>query len=86
MFPVVLEETNFLLIKETNGRLSAPDTHQLMSCTMETTWELEKFKTFELIQFGGVEKGPLRESNPRPPAPEAGIIPLDQVDTVASGD
>jgi hypothetical protein len=27
------------------------------------------------------KKGPLRESNPGPPAPKAGIIPLDQVDT-----
>ena len=25
--------------------------------------------------------GPLRASNPGPPAPEAGIIPLDQADT-----
>ena len=25
-------------------------------------------------------KGPFRESNPGPPAPEAGIIPLDQTD------
>jgi hypothetical protein len=25
-------------------------------------------------------KGPIRESNPGPPAPEAGIIPLDQLD------
>jgi hypothetical protein len=26
--------------------------------------------------------GPIRESNSGPPAPEAGIIPLDQLDTV----
>jgi hypothetical protein len=26
-------------------------------------------------------KGPLRESNSGPPAPEAGIMPLDQVDS-----
>lgn len=25
--------------------------------------------------------GPIRESNPGPPAPEAGIMPLDQLDT-----
>ena len=28
--------------------------------------------------------GPLRELNPGPPAPEAGIMPLDQVATVRS--
>lgn len=28
--------------------------------------------------------GPLRELNPGPPAPEAGIMPLDQVATVIS--
>lgn len=28
--------------------------------------------------------GPLRELNPGPPAPEAGIIPLDQADTFSS--
>ena len=28
--------------------------------------------------------GPLRELNPGPPAPEAGIMPLDQVATVMS--
>ena len=27
------------------------------------------------------QKGPLGESNPGPPAPEAGIMPLDQADT-----
>ena len=27
------------------------------------------------------ESGPLRESNPGPPAPKAGIIPLNQVDS-----
>ena len=26
--------------------------------------------------------GPFRESNPGPPAPEAGIIPLDQTDNL----
>ena len=28
------------------------------------------------------KKGPLRESNSGPPAPEAGIMPLDQVDNL----
>ena len=28
--------------------------------------------------LNGQKEGPLRESNPGPPAPEAGIIPLDQ--------
>jgi hypothetical protein len=27
------------------------------------------------------EKGPIRESNPGPPAPKAGIMPLDQSDS-----
>ena len=27
------------------------------------------------------ENGPIRESNSGPPAPKAGIIPLDQLDT-----
>ena len=30
-----------------------------------------------------IQKGRLRESNPGPPAPEAGIIPLDQGDDIA---
>ena len=29
-------------------------------------------------------RGPFRDSNPGPPAPEAGIIPLDQMDSVHS--
>jgi hypothetical protein len=33
-----------------------------------------------------LQKGPLRESNPGPPAPEAGIMPLDQADTNDYGD
>ena len=28
-------------------------------------------------------KGPIRESNPGPPAPKAGIMPLDQSDSLA---
>ena len=28
----------------------------------------------------GIKKGPLRGLNPGPPAPKAGIIPLDQAD------
>ena len=28
--------------------------------------------------------GPFRESNPGPPAPKAGIIPLDQTDAVVA--
>lgn len=32
------------------------------------------------LQWAGViiQRGPFRELNPRPPAPKAGIIPLDQ--------
>ena len=33
-----------------------------------------------LLQKGN---GPIRESNPGPPAPKAGIMPLDQSDVVA---
>jgi hypothetical protein len=43
-----------------------------------------------LVNMGGkvmsLQKGPLRESNPGPPAPEAGIMPLDQADTNDYGD
>jgi ESSS subunit of NADH:ubiquinone oxidoreductase (complex I) len=37
------------------------------------------------LQFSQKQNGPLRESNPGPPAPEAGIMPLDQVDVIIYG-
>jgi hypothetical protein len=35
-------------------------------------------------QRSNLAKGPIRESNPGPPAPEAGIMPLDQLDFTSS--
>ena len=39
---------------------------------------MQKKKNFKKKKKKGNEKGPVRESNPGPLAPEARIIPLDQ--------
>jgi hypothetical protein len=51
----------------------APWNHLLM-------WERthRHFVRLPIYGSGGSKKGAIRESNPRPPAPKAGIIPLDQ--------
>jgi hypothetical protein len=43
-------------------------------------------QNFNLNNYMDAEKqGPLRGLNPGPPAPEAGIIPLDQADNPTNG-
>ena len=41
-----------------------------------------EYNNYKANFFYSKKYGPLRELNPGPPAPEAGIMPLDQVATV----
>jgi hypothetical protein len=52
----------------------APWNHSLEYLTTHRVCERE----FGAVSILKKQKGAIRESNPRPPAPKAGIIPLDQ--------